>query len=239
MFIVFKKWTAIYIACLIVFSCVFVAILKHGEPLPVSGDIKTRDETAVLIIDPGHGGEDGGAVGVDGTLESHINLAISCKAADIARFLGWTVCMTRCEDVSIHDANAETLRQKKVSDLKNRVSICEKTNRGVLLSFHQNSLPESKKVRGAQVFYNDADGSSELANEVQNELNLFINQEHKKEAKNIGNNSYLMKNVSCPAVLIECGFLSNYEECKLLKSEEYQKKIALVVINAVVGSLQN
>ena len=102
----------------------FAAILKLGETVPVSNNALTCPKPFVLIIDPGHGGEDGGAIGIDGTVESKINLEISQKANEIAKLLGLRVHMTRSEDISIHDPSANTLRQKKISDLKNRVSLC-------------------------------------------------------------------------------------------------------------------
>lgn len=233
MFITVKKWDAIYISCIILVVCLFGAMLASTQAIPAANYVEEYHKTAVLLIDPGHGGEDGGAVGCDGTIESQINLEIALKTADIARLLGWRVIMTRCEDISIHDTNAVTLRQKKISDLKNRVAICETAENGILISIHQNSLPGAPSVRGAQVFYNDTRGGDVLAQTVQNSLNLAINGSQSKSAKNIGEISYLMSNVTCPAILVECGFLSNEADCKLLKTEDHQKKIALAVIASV------
>lgn len=239
MFITFRKWTAIYVACLVILFSSFVLIMKIGDAVPASSINNTYPALPILIIDPGHGGEDGGAVGVDGTVESQINLEISLKAAEIARLIGIPILMTRNEDISLHDTGAETLRQKKISDLKNRVSICEKIDNGLLISFHQNSLPEAKSVKGAQVFYYSEQKCLDLATKIQHQLNLHFNAGCEKEAKNIGSTSYLMRNVSCPAILVECGFLSNYDECKLLQTREYQKKLAMVVVQTVYSNLTN
>jgi len=192
---------------------------------------------AVLIIDPGHGGEDGGAVAADGTVESGINLSVALKAEAVARFLGWETRMTRREDVSVYDEGCETLRQKKVSDLKNRVALCGATEGGVLISIHQNSLPEAPGVRGAQVFHNSRPGSEELAQAIQNALNGCVNYDRPKTAKSIGSGVYLMENAGCPAVLVECGFLSNRAETQKLKDDVYQKRLATVIVAAAAEKL--
>lgn len=238
MFITFKKWTAIYVLSLAFLGVMFVAMLKIGESVPASYHVVQTNSRPMLIIDPGHGGEDGGAVGADGTVESEINLAIALKAAEYARLLGWDVTLTRTEDISIHDAGAETLRQKKVSDLKNRVLLCEQFDHAVLISIHQNSMPTAKSVCGAQVFFNTVAGSDALAQAIQDTLNSTLNLDHPKSVKSIGDSSYLMKNAPCPAVLVECGFLSNQNECQRLTTEDYQKEIALVIISSVLDYLE-
>ena len=233
MFITFRKWTIIYLLSLVILVISFALITQQGESVQTSANASIIDQPLSLIIDPGHGGEDGGAVSADGTIESHINLALALTASDLARFLGWKVYMTREDDISIHDSTAQTLREKKVSDLKNRAHLCNSIENGVLISIHQNSMPSAKSVRGAQVFYNEITGSAELAQTTQEVLNQTINIDHKKSSKPIGNSSYLMKSVQIPAVLVECGFLSNSTETQLLKSPEYQLKLALCIICAV------
>ena len=237
MFITFRKWTIVYILSLIVLVISFALITQQGQVIQTSVGTSRISDVPVLIIDPGHGGEDGGAVSADGTIESHINLSISLTASDLAQLLGWDVCMTRDEDISIHDSTSQTLREKKVSDLKNRTTLCNNLKNGVLISIHQNSMPSAKTVRGAQVFYNEVTGGSELAQTVQQAFNKTININHKKDTKPIGNSSYLMKSVQRPAILVECGFLSNDAETQLLKSTEYQLKIALCIISAVATHL--
>ncbi len=236
MFIIFKKWTALYVISLIILLIGFSLIMHQGEAIQTSAD--AADDLLTIIIDAGHGGEDGGAVSADGTEEALINLSIAHTAADLAHFLGWTVCMTREEDISLHDSSAQTLREKKVSDLKNRVELCNSFGTCILISIHQNSLPSAKSVRGAQVFYGNFEGSEELALSIQAILNQTINAGHSKEIKHISGN-YLLKHVLSPAVLIECGFLSNAEETQLLKSKEHQLKIALSIISAATIHLKN
>lgn len=239
MFITFRKWTLVYILCLVTLVVGFALMMRKGAVVQEATFAVAGTKKAVLIIDPGHGGEDGGAVASDGTVEAQINLSISILAADLARFIGWDVCMTREDDISIHDSDAQTLREKKVSDLKNRVALCNRVGNGVLISIHQNSLPSARSVHGAQVFYNINPGSAELAQTIQTALNLTVNQNRNKEAKEIGDSSYLMKHVRTRAVLIECGFLSNDNETELLKNPDYQRKLAVCIIGAAVGHLSD
>ena len=239
MFFVFRKWTIVYVFSMLVLILGFALILQHGESVQTSSDAVLCATMPVLILDAGHGGEDGGAVSEDGTIESLINLSITVKIAELAELIGYEVQMTRDSDISIHDADAKTLREKKVSDLKNRVEFCNRFPKSILISIHQNSLPSAPRVAGAHVFYNEQQGSLELAIAVQSVLNEFINQGRHKEAKAIGSSSYLMKNVSCPAILIECGFLSNTDETHALKTDEYQRKIAVTILASVLNYLQN
>lgn len=187
-----------------------------------------KQQTVRLIIDAGHGGEDGGAVAADGTVESRINLDIALRLEDVMAFLGKASDMTRREDVSVYTEGAETLRQKKVSDLKNRVAQINAVPEGRLISIHQNSMPSSPGVRGAQAFFNTVPGSDSLAGEVQNSLNQAVN-ERGKTAKKIPDTIYLMKHVTCPAVIVECGFLSNVGEAALLQSRDHQLKLAAAI----------
>lgn len=237
MFITFRKWTALYLLCLVLLFAGFAVILRAGEAVPSSAEAALEQGRPVLIIDPGHGGEDGGAVATDGTVESGINLAIALRVEEGAKLLGWETVMTRREDISIHDSGAETLRQKKVSDLHNRADLCNSVAGGVLISIHQNSLPASKSVQGAQVFYNGVEGSQELAQAIQEALNANLNGDRPKTAKRIGDNVYLMKTVTCPAVLVECGFLSNAQETQRLVSPEYQTRLAAVILSAAAACL--
>ena len=240
MFLTFKKWTLLYIICLILLFAGFAAILWQGSAAQASRNLVLKEGgQAVLVIDPGHGGEDGGAVAADGTVESQINLAIACQMEEIARLLGIEPEMTRREDISIYSEGSETLRQKKVSDLKNRVSLINDIPGGVLISIHQNSMPTAPSVRGAQVFYNSVSGSEELALAVQDVLNAAINgPDNAKAAKQIGESIYLMKNVTVPAVLVECGFLSNAQETALLNTQSYQTKLAVTILSAALAHLQ-
>lgn len=186
---------------------------------------------APLILDAGHGGEDGGAVSVTGVPESRVNLEIVQKLRDILALYGVDPVVLREEDVSLHDPEASTLREKKRSDLKNRVRAVEAVEGGTLLSIHQNSYPGSQ-YRGAQVFYAPTRGSRELAELLQTALREELQPNNGRQAKPIPESVYLMNHVSCPAVLVECGFLTNPEEEALLRDGGYQRQLAAVLAGA-------
>lgn len=182
-----------------------------------------------LVIDAGHGGEDGGAVSVTGTSESQINLAIALRLDELCGFYGVNTVMTRDEDTSIHDSDAVTLREKKSSDLHNRVQLVESTPDAVLISIHQNSYPDSRYY-GAQVFFSNAELSEQWAVLTQETLRQALNQENNRLAKVIPDSVYLMNHITCPALLVECGFLSHPEEAARLETESYQAKISCVLL---------
>ena len=186
---------------------------------------------APLILDAGHGGEDGGAVSVTGVPESRVNLEIVQKLRDTLALYGVDPVVLREEDVSLHDPEASTLREKKRSDLKNRVRAVEAAEGGTLLSIHQNSYPGSQ-YRGAQVFYAPTGGSRELAELLQTALREELQPDNDRQAKPIPESVYLMNHVSCPAVLVECGFLTNPEEEALLRDGGYQRQLAAVLAGA-------
>lgn len=238
MFLTFKKWTALYILTLLALFGIFAAILWQGRAVNVSKALPLRQEDGfVLVIDPGHGGMDGGAASADGTVEAQVNLAVGLRLEETARLLGVETVMTRREDVSLHDESAGTVRQKKVSDLKNRVAQANGISGGVLVSLHQNSLPQVPTVHGAQVFYGAAEGSQALAETVQAALNETIN-DRAKEVKAGSSGVYLLEKAEIPAILVECGFLSNPDETALLNTQVHQTRLALTILAAVLSHLQ-
>lgn len=184
-----------------------------------------------LIIDAGHGGEDGGAVSLTGVPESGINLSIALKLDALLGLYGATPTLLRTEDISLHDDSASTLREKKVSDLHNRVDRIERTENAVLISIHQNTY-QSSKYHGAQVFYSNGELSLPLAQLTQELLRQALDPENKRVPAKIPDTVYLMNHISCPAILVECGFLSNPEEEALLRSDSYQRKIAAALAAA-------
>ena len=231
MFIVFGK-RVLFTAALALLAALAAVV---GLLLPEeSVEALASAPRTVWVIDAGHGGEDGGAVASDGTKESDLNLAIARRLDALLVLLGEETRMTRTEDISIHDASASTLREKKRSDLENRVGLVNSTQGAILVSIHQNSLPSSKQTHGAQVFYGKKEGSAELANTVQRALNQTVNAGNEKTKKAIDASIFLMKNVTAPAILIECGFLSNENETALLKSGEYQQRLAVVIASGLL-----
>ena len=189
-----------------------------------------------IVIDPGHGGEDGGAVSRSGLPESGFNLEISLRLNDLLNLLGYQTKMIRTTDVSVY-TKGESLSQKKASDLKERVRSINETEGALLLSIHQNHFPDDR-YSGAQVFYAPTEGSEGLAKQLQAMLVSELNPGSSRRAKK-SSGIYLMEHIQCPGVLIECGFLSNAAEEARLRTPEYQKKLCSVIAVAAAGYLSN
>lgn len=190
-----------------------------------------------LILDAGHGGEDGGASTAAGDKESDINLAIVQKTQALMTFLGIEPLLSRETDISLHSGGAETLRQKKVSDLKNRVALVESTPNVMLLSVHQNYFTDPK-YSGSQVFFNSDDISRQWGESTQEVFRQMLNSSNDRKAKPVPDGIYLFDHINCPAILVECGFLSNGEEAALLLTGTYQRKIAIALAGAYFNELQ-
>lgn len=182
-----------------------------------------------VIIDAGHGGPDGGTSAEDGTLEKELNLQIAKKLNDILMSMGIETVMIRTDDVSIHDDTAETIREKKISDIKNRLSILNNTDNAIYVSIHQNHFSQ-EKYSGTQVFYskNNPD-SRNLADYIRQSVITVLQPENSREIKQSGSDIYLLYHAENPAVMVECGFLSNAEEAGKLKDDKYQSKLALLI----------
>ena len=190
---------------------------------------------SAVVIDPGHGGEDGGAVSLSGHVESAINLEIARRLDVLLALYGVDTVMLRTEDVSLHDSGAFTLREKKASDLRNRAAAVEAIPGATLISIHQNSYSGSSRYHGAQVFYADETLSADFAGYVQETLRQALDPDNTRQAAEAPNTVYLLKHVTCRAVLVECGFLSNPEEDALLQTGSYQTKIAASIAGAYLG----
>lgn len=231
MILLIRKRTIIVSSVFLCFFLCFSMLMWAGHlrtPLPVLAVQKDSD-IPVIVIDAGHGGEDGGAVSPEGISESDINLDVSKRLQALFSFLGYPAAMTRTDDVSLSDDGLSTVRERKSSDLKNRVAFVNQQSSAVLISVHQNSLPSSPVTHGAQVFWNQHDSSADLANFVQDSLNICINIENAKKSRSIPASIYLMKHIAAPAILVECGFLSNAEEAALLQKPNYQTKLAAAI----------
>ena len=210
---------------LTILSVLTIASLGNRAVTVISQNMPPEREHT-FIIDPGHGGVDGGATSVTGKLESAFNLEISLRLNDLLTLLGYRTNMIRTEDVSIY-TKGETIAQKKMSDLKERVRICNETPGAILLSIHQNTFPDGR-YSGPQVFYAASEGSEALAKDLQKHLTQALNPGSNRQAKK-STGVYLMEHIRCPAVLIECGFLSNVQEEAKLRSPEYQKQLVCVI----------
>lgn len=213
----------------LVCSTIYFLFPNHRVEKDVFLSLREGEET--LIIDAGHGGEDGGAVSLTGVPESGINLSISLKLDQILGLYGISPVLLRTSDCSLHDESAQTLREKKVSDLHNRVAAIESVNHATLISIHQNTY-QSPKYHGAQVFYANREISLPFAQLTQELLRQALDTDNKRTPAEIPESVYLMNHISCRAILVECGFLSNPEEDQLLQSECYQTKISAALATA-------
>lgn len=230
MIVVVRRKHLAFSALFLMFITGMAFVLWQGRAVVPTFSAQSQGNSArIVVVDPGHGGEDGGAVAQDGTVESGLNLEIAQRLNDLLLFLGQETVMTRDSDVSIYTEEAKTLHEKKVSDLKNRVQIVNGLQNAVLLSVHQNTLPGSSKTHGAQVFFNGVSGGDVLAKSMQKCLNSVINVENEKVAKRIPDTIYLSKNVTAPAVIVECGFLSNSGDTAALKSVRHQTTLVVAI----------
>lgn len=203
---------------IMMFSMFVVA--REGAIYVNSMQIENK-KTLCIVIDAGHGGSDPGKVGVSGQLEKDINLKVAQMLKQFLQAEGITVIMTRENDEGLYDENASN---KKVQDMKRRLEIIEEADPVLVVSVHQNSYHE-EYVKGAQVFYYEtSETSKRLARVLQEQLRQL---EPENNRKSKGNDSYfLLKKTSKPIVIVECGFLSNYEEAEKLSTELYQEKLA-------------
>jgi len=206
----------------------FVSDQKESVPtvsLPVSGKI--------IVVDAGHGKPDEGAESSRGTTEAETNLKIALKLQNLLEQSGSSVILTRSDENAIYDIDSKTLRQKKISDIRNRVKIGNESSADIFVSIHLNKIPQ-QQYDGWQTFYNaqNAEGQK-LAVSIQNNLNDAIQKENNRVAKSI-DNIYIVKHVEIPTTIVECGFLSNPDEEKLLLEDEYQNKLAWGIYNGII-----
>ena len=199
----------------------------------------SAEELPLIIIDAGHGGEDGGTQSADGTLEKTVNLAISLKINDILKKSGYRTLMTRDGDYMIYDEDSSTQRQKKVSDIHNRMKLVDESGECILLSVHQNYFTESK-YDGTQVFYSkNNSGSKLLAQEIQDSVVEALQPENTRQIKESGTDIYLLYHSDVPSVMVECGFMSNAAEAEKLKDGEYQLKMAQAIVDGLESYIES
>ena len=214
------------------FSVLLIPVILAASVLAKSNAVSTEADTEpILVIDAGHGGEDGGAVASDGTLESDINLDIAVRLEAMARFFGVETRMTRSAAEIDYPASAQTLAAKKKADQDARLALIHDTPGAILLSVHQNNYPAASPY-GIQVFYGTEPGSDVLASCLQANLTALLCRENRRVAEPIDEGIYLMRNAACPAVLVECGFLSNPQELAKLKTEDYRTELAVVMLGS-------
>lgn len=214
-----------------------LSVFLFGEKtIPAMNEEKFVYKRKCIIIDAGHGGVDGGATSCTGVLESQLNLQIALRLEDLLHLVGVDTAMIRREDVSVY-TEGESIAAKKVSDLKERVRIVNSTKNAVLISIHQNTFSDPR-YSGAQVFYAPSEGSQKLARAMQQALVESLNPESNRKAKK-GSSIYLLEKIKNTGVLVECGFLSNPEEEKKLRTDAYQLKLCAVIASVLCNDISN
>ncbi len=192
----------------------------------VSTEAIGKMDSVKIVIDCGHGGEDGGAVSENGTIEKDINLEIGLTLEKFFVQGGFDVLMIRSTDKAIYDDSAQSLKEKKISDIHNRSDICNSSPQNVYISIHQNKFEESK-YHGTQVFYSANKTESKLFAEcIRSAVKGMLQKDNERQCKEATSDIYILSKAQVPAVLVECGFLSNPEEEKMLNTELYRNKIA-------------
>ena len=226
-----------YIAYFLLFSILFVLVsflltylstrlIKPNSEKQVLSDTESRP---VVIIDAGHGGEDGGAIGVNGAFEKDINLSIAKKIEALLSQKGIKCVLTRDEDILLYDRKQDYQGRKKILDMQARKKIVEGYENAIFISIHQNSFGQAK-YSGFQAYYSPNDARSyELVSLIERSVKNNLQPNNKRASKVSNGNIYLLDHINCPAVLLECGFLSNADECALLCTEDYQNKLCEVI----------
>ena len=234
MFVINKK--RIIFLTLAIFLPIGMFVLQTAGNINTNKTVETMAtpvSSKTIIVDAGHGGEDGGAVSGNGVSEAEINLKIALKLQQLLEQSGSNVVLTRSDDNAIYDVDKKTLREKKNSDIRNRVKIGNNSSADIFVSIHLNKIPENQYY-GWQTFFKDGnEDGKRLATCIQNNLNETMQKENKRTPLKI-NNVYIIKHVEIPTVIVECGFLSNSEEEKQLQQEEYQTKLAWGIYNGIM-----
>ncbi len=219
--------------------CFTLAFAVYGKINEQNSELKNM---RTVILDAGHGGEDGGAVGAGGVIEKDINLAITLKLKDLLEVSGYKVILTRDKDTAIYDEEAESLRQKKRSDLRNRAKIIKNNSDNentIFVSIHQNKFPDPSYF-GTQIFYSKNDPQSkDLANYIKESVVKLIQPENTREIKEANKKIFLLHNAEIPAVVAECGFLSNKDEAEKLAEKDYQSQVAFSIYCGITSFFLN
>lgn len=196
----------------------------------VSAPVKERPQ---VVLDAGHGGMDGGCISVDGTAEKGINLDIALTERELLNIMGFDVKMTREDDRSIYDEGIEGLSKQKQSDMKNRLAMFD-SSKNIAISIHQNQFTDSR-FSGAQMFYSRRNSEGErLAGAMQKQFVSLLQPDNERETKPVDDELYLLDKTDTPAVMIECGFLSNPEEAAKLETEEYRREVSFTIMTGVL-----
>lgn len=234
MIVINKKRVSIIVICLLLG---IFAYSYEGQKIDVDKEIEQTSSTPVsgkvIVLDAGHGVPDEGAQSSRGTTEAETNLKIALKLQNLLEQSGCSVILTRSDENAIYDLDKNTLREKKISDIRNRVKIGNSSSADIFVSIHLNKIPQ-QQYWGWQCFYNSKNEKSiNLAKKIQLNLNDAIQKENKRVAMKL-DTVYIMKHVEIPISIVECGFLSNPEEEQQLLNDEYQDKLAWGIFNGII-----
>jgi len=221
------KNLSIFCICILLLVLGFLANGKRKRA-EIKASAAAETGRLTVVIDAGHGGADGGAVSRDGTIESEVNIDIATRLDYILAFFGTPTLMTRTSEHLEYSEDADTIRKKKKEDQERRLQLVNGIGNAVLISIHQNFYPAAGPF-GAQVLYAPTNGSKAFAESMQKLLIAALNTKNRRSAAKVQKSVWLMNHVSCPAILIECGFLSNPEEERLLMTDTYRLKIAAAI----------
>ena len=235
--LILKRKRIIVMMCMIFISLYAFSFKIANEDIILNKKtvetVSTPVTNKIIIVDAGHGTPDEGAESSNGITEAQINLKIALKLQKLLEQNGCTVILTRHDENSIYDEGSDTIREKKVSDLKNRVKIGNESGADIFVSIHLNKI-EQTQYSGWQTFYKKGcEDSKNLATIIQKNLNASIETKNERTPAML-NSVYIMKNIQIPITIVECGFLSNPEEEKLLQTDEHQEKLAWGIYNGII-----
>lgn len=220
----------IIIASVMLLRSIFIPICPQLEELET-----TAYERRKIVLDPGHGGKDGGAVSVTGNHEKHLNLDISLSIREVLHILGYEVILTRESDCELTHVDGGT---RKMQDLKGRLEIAQNNHDAVFVSIHMNKFPEGK-YRGLQVYYSPNNTNSfTLAKSVQDTVTSSVQPDNDRKIKKADSTIFLLHKIKSPAILIECGFLSNQAEAELLDNKDYRDMLSSAISTAIINSFE-
>jgi len=230
-------WAMGVLAAACVFTALGIFLVQHAERRAAANPVNSPDP--VILLDAGHGGEDGGAVGVGGVVEKNLNLAITLKLDSFLRAMGYQTILTRSSDTDLHDLTASTVHDRKVSDIHNRFAMMEALRgKDLFVSIHMNKFPGAG-AHGTQVFYSkNTPKSAALAQAIQESVVHLVQPENTRLIKPSGDSIYLLYYAKKTAVVVECGFISNAAEAELLQDDAYQNKIAFAIACGILDFRQ-
>lgn len=224
-----KSLIALLLAIFVCITSILICQIQFA-----SSNVIIYNNLPVIIIDAGHGGEDGGAVAVDGTYEKDINLQIALKVNEMLSIFGYKTHLIRTIDTAIH-TEGDTIRERKVSDIRNRTDTMNLYENCIYLSIHQNKYEDSA-IWGTQTFYSaNCDESKEIAQFIQNAVKSQLQPDNKRQIKKSGTDIYVLYNATKPTVMVECGFVSNPNELNQLKDSSYQNSMALSIVTGIIN----